>query len=48
MTATTNRRTLLQAMAGIGVAGQVAAGAPQSSDAGREYWVRLLSRPNPS
>jgi hypothetical protein len=44
MAVTTNRRTLLQAMAGIGAAGQVAAGAPQPADVGREYWVRLLSR----
>ena len=44
MPATTNRRTLLKAMAGVGAATQVAAATPQSTETGRDYWVRLLAR----
>jgi hypothetical protein len=41
---TTNRRTLLKAVAGISAAAQTATGAPESPETGRDYWVRLLAR----
>jgi hypothetical protein len=44
MSRTTNRRTLLKAMAGVGAAAQVAGGTPQPTPTGRDYWVGLLGR----
>ena len=44
MPVTTNRRSLLKAVAGMGAAAQVAGAAPQSTATGRDYWVGLLAR----
>ena len=44
MPVTTNRRSLLKAVAGMGAAAQIAGAAPQSTATGRDYWVGLLAR----